>query len=64
MLIWHDEPQMRDMVVLDVQWAVDQMTALLCQRSIKAKARAHPGSRRLWRDLQQGRFSPQLKRFI
>ena len=60
MLLWHDEPKMREMVVLDVQWVVDKMTALLCHRTIKARARAHPASRRVWNDLRQGRLSPRL----
>ena len=34
-----DEESARDLVVLDVQWMMEQMTRMLCQRQIKLKTR-------------------------
>ena len=36
-IMWHDRPGARELVVLDVQWMLDQMTALLCTRSLEHK---------------------------
>ena len=59
-IIWVDTPATRQLVVLDVQWMMDQMTALLCHRSIKEKQRRSRSQRRLWGDLAKGRLSPRL----
>jgi hypothetical protein len=61
LILWKDEPGTRELVVLDVQWMVDQMTAMLCKRSIKKKQRkCPPRSRASWRELQRGRLRPRL----
>jgi hypothetical protein len=36
-IMWHDRPGARELVVLEVQWMLDQMTALLCTRSLEQK---------------------------
>ena len=61
LIIWHNTPPTRDLVVLDVQWMMDTMTALLCHRSIKQRQRkAGSQQRRLWSELQRGHLSPSL----
>ena len=61
-IIWHDTAEARDLVVLDVQWFMDRMTDVLCQRSIKKHRRAAAGAgmRSLWNNLAKGRLSPRL----
>ena len=45
LLMWHSEEGRRDLIILDVQWMLNAMTQLLCQRSIEAKRRSSHGMR-------------------
>ena len=52
-IMWHDRPGARELVVLDVQWMLDQMTALLCTRSLQQKAEESTTMRATqWDDLR------------
>ena len=61
-IMWHNHPGTCDLVVLDVQWMLDQMTALLCHRSLKAKAGESKTMRAtLWDNLREsGRLHSEL----
>jgi hypothetical protein len=60
-LVWQNEPDTRDMIVLDVQWCCDHMTTMLCQRSLTEKHHTGGSSPRwLWTDALRGRLSPRL----
>eukprot|EP01045_Picozoa_sp_COSAG04_P018856 COSAG04_NODE_1779_length_5595_cov_1.888464_4_plen_1114_part_00 len=61
LIMWHSTAGRRDLCVLDPQWMIDQMTALLCLRSIMQKRRTSRGKRGQWTELQkQGRLSIDL----
>eukprot|EP01043_Picozoa_sp_COSAG02_P056945 COSAG02_NODE_6834_length_3337_cov_28.082149_3_plen_490_part_00 len=60
-IMWHDRAGTRDLVVLDVQWMINQMTELLCQRSIEAKYNASTDKKGAWTELQhRGRLHIEL----
>ena len=60
LLLWHDQEDTRDLVVLDLQWMLDTMTEMLCRRSIADKKKT-AGLRSLWTRLEEeGRLSSLL----
>eukprot|EP01043_Picozoa_sp_COSAG02_P071666 COSAG02_NODE_13194_length_1429_cov_1.121053_1_plen_331_part_00 len=62
LIMWHNKPQTRELVVLDIQWMIDQMTELLCRRSIEQKENVSFGQNKArWVDLRRkGRLSIDL----
>jgi hypothetical protein len=53
LLMWHDTPDTRDLVILDVQWIIDQMTQLLCRRIIRERYNASATMKDAWSDLDR-----------
>ena len=47
-ILWHDRPETREMVVINVQWLVDKMTQMLCRRSLDLKWTASGSNKALW----------------
>ena len=61
-LMWHgQQKETRQLVVLDVQWMLDRMTSVLCQRSIEQKYAQSARLKDSWSELQaRGRLSIEL----
>jgi hypothetical protein len=60
LIMWHDRPETRQLVVLDVQWMLAQMTVLIDRRALKTKAREDNDTPALWSQLLEGRLSARL----